>query len=236
VFRSVVPVTMLDFPGKLAYTVYTAGCNFRCPICHNRELALGLTGALPEYGIPWLLDEIGRKDGWIDGICVTGGEPLLHRSLRPALESFKGAGLAVKLDTNGSFPQELEELLHSGLVDYVAMDVKAPLAEDEYSKAAGVPMRRWLDRLRASVQIIKASGLEYEFRTVCVPKLHSPESVGRIAEALSPCSRYILRAFRPVNTLDPEYEQVPAPTPGEMSACLEAARRHVPHACSDQAG
>jgi len=235
VFHSVLPVTMVDYPGKLAYTVYTMGCNFRCPICHNRELALGLTDGLPEHDVPTVLAEIEKKSGWVDGVCVTGGEPLLHPGLRSGLELLKGAGLAVKLDTNGSFPEKLEELLRSGLVDYVAMDVKAPLTEEDYSKAAGVPMGRWLGKLTESVGIIKASGAEYEFRTVCVPGLHSPESIARIAEDIAPCSRYILRAFRPVNTLDPEYEQVPPPTTEEMSAYLEAARKHAPQACIDHA-
>jgi pyruvate formate lyase activating enzyme len=230
VFRSVLPVTMVDYPGKLAYTVYTMGCNFRCPICHNRELALSLGDGLPEHDVPWVLGEIEKKGGWVDGICVTGGEPLLHPGLRSGLESLKGAGLAVKLDTNGSFPEKLEKLLEGGLVDCVAMDVKAPLTEEEYSKAAGVPMGRWLDSLKASVEVIKSSGVEYEFRTVCVPGLHSPESVARIAEGLAPCDRYVLRAFRPVNTLDPEYEKVLAPTPDEMSSYLQAARAHLPAA------
>ncbi len=230
VFRSVLPVTMVDFPGKLAYTVYTMGCNFRCPICHNRELALSLSDGLPEHDVSWVLGEIEKKDGWVDGVCVTGGEPLLHPGLRSGLESFKGAGLAVKLDTNGSFPAELKKLLGSEIVDYVAMDVKAPLTEEEYSRAAGVPMNRWLESLKASVEVIKASGVEHEFRTVCVPGLHSPESIARIAEDLAPCSKYVLSAFRPVNTLDPEYEQVPAPTPAEMSGYLQAARAHLPAA------
>ena len=230
VFRSVLPVTMVDYPGKLAYTVYTMGCNFRCPICHNRELALSLADGLPEYDVPAVLADIEKKDGWVDGICVTGGEPLLHADIDRVLRQFKGEGLAVKLDTNGSFPERLGELIDAGLVDYVAMDVKAPLTEEDYSEAAGVPIDRWLDRLKASVEIIKASGVEYEFRTVCVPGLHSPESIARTAEDIAPCSRYILRAFRPVNTLDPAYEQVTPPTTGEMSAYLEAARKHVPNA------
>ena len=233
VFHGLVPVTLVDFPGKLALTAYTLGCNFRCPICHNRELALSLTDVLPEYDVPAVLAEIEKKSGWIDGICVTGGEPLLHAEIHQVLRQFKEEGLAVKIDTNGSFPERLEELIDAGLVDYVAMDVKAPLTEEDYSKAAGVPMGRWLGKLKDSAGIIKASDVEYEFRTICVPGLHSPESIARIAEYIAPCSRYILRAFRPVNTLDPDCEQVPPPTAGEMSSYLDAARRHVPQACID---
>ncbi len=230
VFRSIVPVTMIDYPGKLAYTVCTLGCNFRCPICHNRELALGLTDGLPEYGVSTVLAEIEGKDGWVDGICITGGEPLLQPGLSAAIERFRDAGLAVKVDTNGSFPAELRKLLDEGLVDYVAMDVKAPLTTEEYSRSAGVSMQSWLAGVEDSIAIIKSSGVDYEFRTVCVPGMHSPESISRIAEQLAPCSRYVLSAFRPMNTLDPAFEEVLAPTTGEMDACLRAARVHLPAA------
>ena len=164
--------------------------------------------------------------------------------------------LAVKLDTNGCFPERLKELLDAGLVDYVAMDVKAPLTDEEYSKAAGVRAAKWLPKLKRSIETIKGSGVDYEFRTIClpvragnartqtgVPGLHSPEGIGRIARALvrtaadrtsareiAPCRRYVLRAFRPVNTLGPEYERVPPPTEEEMRAFLDAARQHVPEA------
>jgi len=230
VFRGLVPFTMVDFPGRLAVTVYTMGCNFRCPICHNRELALSLGEGLPEYDVDAVLDVVRSRGGWIEGVCVTGGEPLIQKGLAGALARFKDEGLAVKLDTNGSFPDHLEEILKVGLVDYVAMDMKAPLMEDEYSRSAGVPMEKWIPRVEASVEAIKRSGVDHEFRTICAPGLHSPEAVGDIARAISPCRRYVLRPFRPAKTLDPEYEKVASPTPEEMRALLDAARGHVPEA------
>jgi len=181
VFRGLVPFTMVDFPGRLAVTVYTMGCNFRCPICHNRELALSLGEGLPEYDVDAVLDVVRSRGGWIEGVCVTGGEPLIQKGLAGALARFKDEGLAVKLDTNGSFPDHLEEILKVGLVDYVAMDMKAPLMEDEYSRSAGVPMEKWLPRVEASVEAIKRSGIDHEFRTICLPGLHSPEAVVDIA-------------------------------------------------------
>lgn len=229
-FHGLVSFTMVDFPGRLAVTAYTMGCNFRCPICHNRELALSLTDGLPEYDVDAVLDAVRSQEGWIEGVCVTGGEPLLQAGLAPALARFKDEGVAVKLDTNGCFPERLKELLDAGLVDYVAMDVKAPLTGQEYSKAAGVRAAKWLPKLRRSIETIKRSRIDYEFRTICVPGLHSPDGVGRIAREIAPCRRYVLRAFRPVNTLDPEYEKVPPPTEDEMRAFLDAAREHVPEA------
>jgi len=230
VFRGLVPFTMVDFPGKLAVTVYAMGCNFRCPICHNRELALSLGDGLPKYDVDAVLDAVGGHGGWIEGVCVTGGEPLIQKGLAAALRRFKDEGLAVKLDTNGSFPDHLEEILKAGLVDYVAMDVKAALSEEEYSKSAGVPMKKWLPRVEASIETIKRSGVDHEFRTICLPGLHTLESIGDIARAISPCRRYVLRPFRPMNTLDPEYEKVASPTPEQMRAFLDAAREHVPGA------
>ena len=235
VFHGVVPLTMVDFPGKIALTAYTLGCNLRCPICHNRDLALSLADGLPEHGIEAVLEHIRGRSGWIDGVCVTGGEPLLHRWTRDALRRFKQEGLAVKLDTNGCYPDRLEECLRAGLVDYVAMDVKAPLREDEYSRATGVAAGKWLPRIRESLSLIMDSGLDYEFRTICVPGLHTPESIGEIARELAPCRRYILRAFRPVNTLDPEYEAAPPPTVEEMLAYLAAAREYMEEVLLDEA-
>jgi len=236
VFHGVVPFTMVDFPGKIALTAYTIGCNLRCPICHNRQLALSLADGLPESGIEAALEHVRSRRGWIDGVCVTGGEPLLHKWIKDALQRFKEEGLAVKLDTNGCFPDRLKECLRAGCVDYVAMDVKAPLTETEYSESAGVPMARWLPKLRKSMDIIKSSDVDYEFRTICVPGVHTPEGIGEIAREISPCQRYVLRAFRPMNTLDPAYERVPPPTHAEMSACHEAASRHIEKVHMDEPG
>jgi pyruvate formate lyase activating enzyme len=221
---------MVDFPGRLAVTAYTMGCNFRCPICHNRELALSLSDGLPDHGTDAVLEVTRAGEGWIDGICVTGGEPLLHTDIATVLERFKTEGLAVKLDTNGSFPRRLEKLLHDGLVDYVAMDLKAPLTDAEYSQAAGVSAAKWLPKLRRSIDIIRDADVDHEFRTICIPGIHLPEVIGRTARAISPCKRYVLRAFRPVNTLAPEYERVPPPTEEQMCALLAAARAHIPEA------
>lgn len=227
VFRGLVPFTMVDFPGRLALTVYTMGCNFRCPICHNREFAVPLTEELPRHDVEAVLEVIRSREVWIDGVCVTGGEPLLQSGLASALARFKDKGLAVKLDTNGCYPEYLKELLDAGLVDYVAMDVKAPLTNEEYSNAAGVRATKWLPKLARSIEIVKGSSVDYEFRTICVPGLHSPEGIGRIAREIAPCRRYVLRAFKPVNTLDPEYENLPPPTADQMRAFLDAAREHV---------
>ena len=230
-FYGLIPSTLIDYPGHIATTVFTLGCNFRCPFCHNRELVLSVTDDLSKYSASEVLHEtVEGKDGWIDGICITGGEPLLSDAIKEVLEQFKAADFKVKLDTNGSFPKRLSSVIDEGLVDYVAMDVKAPFTEGEYSRAIGVPAGRWLSAIRESVDLLRETAIETEFRTTCVPGLHTPETIERMARDIAPCKRYSLQRFRPQNTLDPAYEQVPETKSGEMEKLLQAARQHIPDA------
>jgi pyruvate formate lyase activating enzyme len=230
-FYGLVPTTLIDYPGQIASTVFTIGCNFRCPYCHNRELVLGEKESLSAYSVQEVLDQIGvDEDTWIDGVCITGGEPLMSPGIETAVCRFKTAGLKVKIDTNGGFPEKLQRLIEEGLVDYVAMDVKAPLEEKGYSKAIGLPAGRWLNAVRESIGILHQAPIPSEFRTTCVPGLHKPETVAAIARDISPCQRYYLQKFRPHNTLDPAYEDVQEPRPQEMEDMLAAARQHVPAA------
>jgi len=230
-FHGLIPSTLIDYPGQIAATVFTMGCNFRCPYCHNRELALSMKESLSEYPLAAILDQIALAGhDWTDGICITGGEPLLSADIETAIREFRAAGLKVKVDTNGAFPKRLSALIDKDMIDYVAMDVKAPLTDTEYTKAAGVPAGRWLPGVRESVEILKAARIETEFRTTCVPGLHTPETMARLAGDIAPCERYSLQAFKPHNTLDPAYEQVRELRPEEMKELLEAARQYVPAA------
>ena len=230
-FYGLIPSTLIDYPGQIAATVFTIGCNFRCPYCHNREMVLSMKESLSEYPVAAILDEIAvGNDTWIDGICITGGEPLLSAEIETAIREFKAAGLKVKVDTNGGFPKRLFAIIDKGLIDYVAMDVKAPFTDKEYSKAIGVPAGRWLPAVRESVEILKAARIETEFRTTCVPGLHTPETIARLARDIAPCKRYFLQKFRPHNTLDPAYEQVPESRAGEIEKLLDAARQYIPSA------
>ena len=165
-------MTLLDFPGKVACTVFFQGCNFRCPFCHN-------SGLLPGQGQPLMDDEellgfLEKRKGLLDGVCVTGGEPTLQRSLPQLLERIKALGYAVKLDTNGAQPQVLRELLESGLVDYVAMDIKN--SREEYPKTAGM-REELLPHVEESIRYLLSGKVEYEFRTTVVQQLHSAASI-----------------------------------------------------------
>ena len=182
-------LTLLDYPGHTACTVFTGGCNLRCPFCHNADLV-----RTPIAG-PNLTDEVltylARRQGILDGVCITGGEPLLQPDLVDFLRQVKELGYAVKLDTNGALPDRLAALLGTGLVDYVAMDVKSSPAG--YAAAAGVDTD-WtvFDR---SIRILQDSGVPHEFRTTAVGGLHTPEDFAAIGEWLSGTSAYYIQRF-----------------------------------------
>ncbi|MBQ4333643.1 MAG: anaerobic ribonucleoside-triphosphate reductase activating protein [Clostridia bacterium] len=182
-------LTLLDYPGRTACTVFTGGCNLRCPFCHNADLV-----RTPMAG-PNLTDEVltylARRQGILDGVCITGGEPLLQPDLVDFIRQVKELGYGVKLDTNGSLPDRLAALLDTGLVDYVAMDVKSSPAG--YAAVAGVDTE-WtvFDR---SIRILRDSGVNHEFRTTAVGGLHTPEDFAAIGGWLAGTSAYYIQRF-----------------------------------------
>ncbi len=176
-------MTLLDYPGKVACTVFLPGCNFRCPFCHNSGLLEGSQDSIPEEE---LLAFLKKRQGLLDGVCVTGGEPTLQKDLPRLLEAIRALGYAVKLDTNGSRPEVLEELLKRDLVQYVAMDVKN--GPGQYPKTVGLEAID-LAPLEQSLRLLLEGGCAYELRTTCVRELHSieaMEAMGAWLEGLVP--------------------------------------------------
>ncbi len=178
-------LTLLDYPGRLAATVFAAGCNFRCPFCHNASLVTGAgrSGAHVEQQV---LEHLEKRKGRLGGLCVTGGEPLMQGRLHPFLTKVKELGYDVKLDTNGSFPEELESLLSDGLVDSVAMDIKN--APGRYASTAGLPPQAEEGVLRLveqSVLVALASGADVEFRTTVVREFHRRDDLIDLARWLA---------------------------------------------------
>ena len=183
-------MTLLDYPGKVACTVFLGGCDFRCPFCHNSEL---LEGPMPAaLDGAELLAFLKKRRGLLDGVCVTGGEPLLRSGLAPLLEAVKDLGFLVKLDTNGTHPDRLEELVGRGLVDYVAMDVKN--CPSRYGQTAGVPGLD-LAPIRASVSFLLSGRVDYEFRTTVVKEFHDGDAFRAIGPWLAGTKRYFLQSF-----------------------------------------
>lgn len=184
-------VTLLDYPGKVACTVFLPGCNLRCPFCHNPALVLPdreTDGLSTEK----LLAFLETRRGKLDGVCVTGGEPTLYEDLPALLRQIRGLGFAVKLDTNGCDPARLAEILNQGLVDYVAMDVKN--APARYAETVGIPGFNPAP-VEESIRLLRKSTVDYEFRTTLVRELHRPEDLDAIAAWLAGAPRYYLQNF-----------------------------------------
>ncbi len=180
-------LTLLDFPGHVACTVFLQGCNFRCPFCHNASLVLGTDGISEEE----ILRFLKKRQGLLDGVAITGGEPLLSTGLDALLEKIKALGYRVKLDTNGSFPERLRDLIDRRLVDYVAMDIKN--TREKYARTAGA--EGILPAVEESVRVLLQGLVPYEFRTTVVDELHEPEDFSAIGRWLSGAQAYYLQAF-----------------------------------------
>jgi pyruvate formate lyase activating enzyme len=194
-----------DWPGKVCSVLFLPGCNFRCPYCHNHPLVFH-----PEqYATIPLEDILGRLRflrNWIDGVCITGGEPSLHEDLPVLVQEIKRHRFSVKLDTNGSNPQRLEGLIEEGGVDFVSMDVKAPLDSFRYSRSTGLPVS--LKPILESIEILKRGKVDYEFRMTVVPGLHEEEDIQTVGYQLRAGPRFILQNFNSENPLDPSLKNI----------------------------
>ncbi len=210
--------SFVDWPGKICSVLFLPYCNLRCPYCHNAAL-VSHPEQLASIPIRDILDRLSSFQGWIDGICLTGGEPTLHTRLPLLIKEIRRKGFLVKLDTNGTHPELLEKLIREGQLDYVAMDVKAPLDPLRYRRAAGVPVD--LDLIRESIEIIKRAGVEYHFRLTVVPGIHKKEDIQMLADQLRAGKRLVLQNFNPENPLDPKLKGL---FPFDLSMLREVER------------
>ena len=184
-------MTMLDFPGKVACTAFTAGCNFRCPFCHNASLVTKINNE-EIYSQEEIFDYLNKRKGVLDGICITGGEPLLYDGIVEFIKKARELGLLVKLDTNGSFPEKLKHLIDNGLVDYVAMDIKN--SKEKYAETIGLKEYD-LSNVEKSVAILLEGKVEYEFRTTIVAEYHTTQDIVAIGNWIKGAKRYFLQNF-----------------------------------------
>ena len=184
-------LTLLDYPEKVACTVFFAGCNFRCPFCHNASLVVTIP-KVPQMNEEEFFGFLKKRQGILDGVCITGGEPLLQTELEPFIRKIKELGFAVKLDTNGSLPEKLKYLVKQGLVDYVAMDIKN--APERYGETCGISDMK-LEKIHESVEYLKKGHVPYEFRTTIVKDFHSALEMEQIGKWLSGAKQYFLQGF-----------------------------------------
>jgi pyruvate formate lyase activating enzyme len=191
--------SFVDWPGKICAVLFLPSCNLRCPFCHNHELVLH-PERLP--AVPWETVEgrLTSLKSWLDGVCITGGEPTLHADLPDLLKQIRNLGLAVKLDTNGTRPEMLHSLISENLVDYLAMDVKGPLDRETYGRCAGVPIP--LSQIRRSMDLILSGQVKGEFRTTVVPTWHTREVLARMALELKEAPLWRQQEFNPARAMD----------------------------------
>jgi pyruvate formate lyase activating enzyme len=192
--------SLIDYPGKISAIVFTGGCNFRCPFCHNSDLVLALD-TLPTIIEGEFFKKIEKRRGFIDGIVITGGEPLINRDILNFIKKIKDMGFLVKLDTNGSFPELLNEILNTNTVDFIAMDIKS--SPEKYSMAAGVKVD--ISKIEKSISLIMGKSPDYEFRTTMVPGITEEEDMIPMVKMIEGAKSYAIQQFRPMKVIDPRY-------------------------------
>lgn len=224
ILGGIMKTTLLDYPGKIACTVFTKGCNFRCPFCHNASLVTPDRYCAEDYSEADFFSFIEKRRGILDGVVVSGGEPTLQSDINRFLYNIKNLGFDVKLDTNGAFPNKLKDILSAGLVDYIAMDIKNSPAKYEATAQCNT-----LTAVRESVDLIMSSDIEYEFRTTAVTELHSVDDFKAIGEWIRGAKKYFIQSYEDSGDI---LSALPfsAPETDTLNAFLCAARENVPNA------
>ena len=215
--------SLLDYPGKISAIIFTQGCNFRCPYCHNPELLKTEENA-SFVSVSSVLDFLKTRIGKLDGVVITGGEPCLNKDLPEFIKIIRQMGFLVKLDTNGSFPGMLEELINNNLIDYIAMDIKAPF--DKYNSIAGCNID--IKKVKKSIKLVIESGIDYEFRTTVVKSMLTYDDFEKIGNEIHGAKRYYLQKFVPTKTLAEELLRTSENYPEtELLKICEKLRLHV---------
>ena len=218
--RGLQKTSLIDYSPNTVSVVFTGGCNFRCPFCHNPDLVLRHE-KLPEIEKQEILKFVSEKKQWIDGVCITGGEPCMQKELPDFCSALKKLNLLVKIDTNGTFPEMLKYLIENKLIDYIAMDIKAPL--EDYDKAAGVKVNK--EKIKKSIELIRNSGLDYEFRTTIIPKLIGKPEILKIAKMLNKSKRFCIQQFQSsVKLISEEFEKLEPYKKSELQEMADIAK------------
>ena len=217
-------LTLLDFPEKVACTVFTAGCNFRCPFCHNASLVVNIP-VEEQISEDDFFAFLEKRKGIIEGVCVTGGEPLLQPDVDKFIAKIKEMGFLVKLDTNGSYPDKLKDLVSRELIDYVAMDIKNAI--DEYAITSGTD-ERYAEAIKESVSYLKSNHVPFEFRTTVVKHFHTEESFEKIGQWIAGAEKYYLQKFKDSGELINGHLQ--GCSDEEMEKFLEVVKKYIPNA------
>lgn len=203
--KGIVETSLLDWDGKIVMTLFVPNCNFRCPFCHNSELIEHPDNfeTVPFEHIKKLTI---KNKKFLDGVCLTGGEPLVYNEIGEFISKLRELGMKVKLDTNGSNPKALNKLLKDGLIDYVAVDIKAPLDQKLYNKSAGIKID--IDNIQEAIEIVMSSGVDYEFRTTVVPTLLDEKGILGVCQDIKGANKYVLQQYVPDKALLPKFRKI----------------------------
>ncbi len=220
--RGIQKTTLIDYPGKIAATIFFNKCNFRCPFCHNPELALDQDKNNP-INPEEIIEDLEKRKKWLDGVCLTGGEPTMHKGLEEFIKNIKKHGFLVKLDTNGTNPNLIETLIKKELVDYIAMDIKAHY--DDYDNVVKVKVNK--QHIKKSTELIRNSPIDYEFRTTVVPPYFKKQDLLKICKWLDGSKHYTLQQFRnDTKMIDMTLADTQAYTPKKLEEFKEIASNH----------
>lgn len=226
--RGFIPTSLVDWDGMVVSTIFTPKCNFDCGFCHNHEL-LYSPEKFAQIKEEDIIEHLKKNADFLDGVCITGGEPTLQTDLSEFCAKVKALGMKVKLDTNGTNPIVLKKLMQKNLVDFVAMDVKAPTSAKKYEAVSGTKSSYLLENVKESIQILLKSNLDYEFRTTLIPSIHSTDDVKEMARSLGGCKKYVLQKFQPQNARADELKKNRGQSDEEMDSLVKIIKKYVPN-------
>jgi len=227
--KGFIDISFVDWNGKVSSVIFLPGCNMRCPFCFNATLVLH-PNKLPTIPLEEIEDYLKKNKGWIDGTVITGGEPTIHNDLPNLCKKIKELGFSVKLDTNGTNSTMIKKLIDKRLVDYIAMDVKAPLTGEKYLKASGVNAKSLLEKIEETIDALLTLNIEHEFRTTLVPTLHRKADVEEICHRIEGCRKYAIQNYKAqVETINPKFKDLKPFSERRMKTFLKAAKKIVPN-------
>ena len=228
-YAGLIKQSLVDYPGEIASVLFTRGCNMRCPFCHNPDLLIKPKNPIPAaLDIEEVLSFLAERRGFIDAVVISGGEPTLHAGLLEDISRIKALGYLLKLDSNGSNSEMLDKLLRAELLDYVAMDIKAPVEYKRYQQACGKLSSADFFQIRNTINLLKNSNnVQVEFRTTVIPVLHTPQDIEDMARYIQGADLYTLQQFNPRITLDPSYAQVVPFSKDEMQDMANLCKPYV---------
>jgi len=225
--KGFIDISLVDWDGKISSVVFLAGCNLRCPFCYNIKLVLH-PEKLPTIPFEQIENRLKKSRGWVDGVVITGGEPTIHSDLLELCEKINETDFLVKLDTNGTNPVMVKELIDKRLVDYIAMDVKAPLTVEKYSKVCGVNVENLIGKIEETIDLLLMDEVECEFRTTVVPGLHEEQDIEEICQRIKGCRKYVIQNYKgDVETVDPKFNGLKPFSEEKMKAFLTTAKKIV---------